>query len=86
MPRRRIRAHYEQLSEFQRGRIIGLKEEVFSDESRFHLCPDDHRKRVWRRPGQYAHPASLLHSPQALNNELWSGMQLLLKPDPIGHH
>ncbi|GFW59751.1 HTH_Tnp_Tc3_2 domain-containing protein [Trichonephila clavipes] len=26
MPRRRIRAHYEQLSEFERGRIIGLKE------------------------------------------------------------
>ncbi|GFX84587.1 uncharacterized protein TNCV_723951 [Trichonephila clavipes] len=26
MPRRRIRAHYELLSEFERGRIIGLKE------------------------------------------------------------
>ena len=26
MPRRRIRAHYEQLSEFAKGRIIGLKE------------------------------------------------------------
>ncbi|GFX88126.1 HTH_Tnp_Tc3_2 domain-containing protein [Trichonephila clavipes] len=26
MPRRRIRAHYEQLSGFERGRIIGLKE------------------------------------------------------------
>ncbi|GFY02133.1 transposable element Tcb1 transposase [Trichonephila clavipes] len=26
MLRRRIRAHYEQLSEFERGRIIGLKE------------------------------------------------------------
>ncbi|GFY11559.1 HTH_Tnp_Tc3_2 domain-containing protein [Trichonephila clavipes] len=26
MPRRRIRAPYEQLSEFERGRIIGLKE------------------------------------------------------------
>ncbi|GFU75001.1 HTH_Tnp_Tc3_2 domain-containing protein [Trichonephila clavipes] len=26
MPRRRIRAHYEQLSEFERGRIIVLKE------------------------------------------------------------
>ncbi|GFU70330.1 HTH_Tnp_Tc3_2 domain-containing protein [Trichonephila clavipes] len=26
MPRHRIRAHYEQLSEFERGRIIGLKE------------------------------------------------------------
>ncbi|GFV91837.1 uncharacterized protein TNCV_2975091 [Trichonephila clavipes] len=26
MPRRRIRAHYEQLSEFERGRMTGLKE------------------------------------------------------------
>ncbi|GFW31748.1 transposable element Tc1 transposase [Trichonephila clavipes] len=26
MPRRRIRAHYEQLSEFERDHIIGLKE------------------------------------------------------------
>ncbi|UYV79199.1 hypothetical protein LAZ67_17001480 [Cordylochernes scorpioides] len=25
---------------------------VFSDESRFLLCPDDRRKRVWRRPGR----------------------------------
>ncbi|PRD34645.1 UNVERIFIED_CONTAM: hypothetical protein NCL1_13946 [Trichonephila clavipes] len=25
MPRRRIRAHYEQMSEFERCRIIGLK-------------------------------------------------------------
>ncbi|GFT13100.1 hypothetical protein TNCV_431931 [Trichonephila clavipes] len=25
MPRRRIRAHYEKMSEFKRGRIIGLK-------------------------------------------------------------
>ncbi|GFS66462.1 transposable element Tc1 transposase [Trichonephila clavipes] len=24
------------------------------DESRFQLCPDDHGKRVWRRPGQRA--------------------------------
>ncbi|GFX82683.1 uncharacterized protein TNCV_1193581 [Trichonephila clavipes] len=31
MPRRRIRAHYEQLSEFERGRIIGLKEEGWAN-------------------------------------------------------
>ncbi|GFV02844.1 uncharacterized protein TNCV_3609731 [Trichonephila clavipes] len=24
---------------------------VFSDESYFQLRPDDHRRRVWRRPG-----------------------------------
>ncbi|UYV66242.1 hypothetical protein LAZ67_4000956 [Cordylochernes scorpioides] len=29
---------------------------VFSDESRFLLCPDDSRKRVWRRPGQRVNP------------------------------
>ncbi|GFW81325.1 hypothetical protein TNCV_376731 [Trichonephila clavipes] len=28
MPRHRIRVHYEQLSEFKRGRIIGLKEKI----------------------------------------------------------
>ncbi|GFX41649.1 transposable element Tc1 transposase [Trichonephila clavipes] len=27
---------------------------VFNDESRFQLCPDDHRRRVWRCLGQCA--------------------------------
>ncbi|GFW51781.1 transposable element Tc1 transposase [Trichonephila clavipes] len=76
MPRRGIGAHYEQLSEFERGRIIELKEGVwenrriarhmgrsdapiirlFNDESRFLLCPDDNRGRVWRRPGHRVDP------------------------------
>ncbi|GFX91079.1 transposable element Tc1 transposase [Trichonephila clavipes] len=30
---------------------------VFSDESRFQLCPDEHRRRVWRRPRQCADSA-----------------------------
>ncbi|GFT90485.1 transposable element Tc1 transposase [Trichonephila clavipes] len=30
---------------------------LFSDESHFQLCPDDHRRRVWRHPGQGADPA-----------------------------
>ncbi|GFX02495.1 HTH_Tnp_Tc3_2 domain-containing protein [Trichonephila clavipes] len=30
---------------------------VFSYESRFQLCPDDHRGRVWNSPGQRADPA-----------------------------
>ncbi|GFX36463.1 transposable element Tc1 transposase [Trichonephila clavipes] len=34
-----------------------IERTVFSDESRFQLCPDDHRRRVWRRPGQRADPA-----------------------------
>ncbi|GFS79529.1 transposable element Tc1 transposase [Trichonephila clavipes] len=30
---------------------------VFSEEFRFQLWPDDHRRRVWKRPGQRADPA-----------------------------
>ncbi|GFU31085.1 transposable element Tc1 transposase [Trichonephila clavipes] len=30
---------------------------VFNDESHLQQCPDDHRRRVWRRPGQHANPA-----------------------------
>ncbi|GFU48551.1 transposable element Tc1 transposase [Trichonephila clavipes] len=56
MPHRRIRAHYEQLSEFERGHIIGLK------ERRIPLCPDDHRRRVWKQPGQRADPAFTIAS------------------------
>ncbi|GFX97150.1 hypothetical protein TNCV_556401 [Trichonephila clavipes] len=32
VPRRRIQAHYEQLSEFERGRIIGLKEASWANQ------------------------------------------------------
>ncbi|GFV13595.1 transposable element Tc1 transposase [Trichonephila clavipes] len=30
---------------------------MFSDKSCFQRCPDDHRVRVWRSPGQRADPA-----------------------------
>ncbi|GFU10168.1 transposable element Tc1 transposase [Trichonephila clavipes] len=30
---------------------------MFSDESLFHLCPDDHGKCIWRQPGKRADPA-----------------------------
>ncbi|GFW23329.1 transposable element Tc1 transposase [Trichonephila clavipes] len=103
MPRRRIQAHNEQLSEFERGRIIGLKDGgwnhadweriVFSNESSFHLCPDDHRKRVWRRPGPRADPAFTItrHTgPQqgvmfwsAISFEagpLWASLEAYLQP------
>ncbi|GFT42284.1 transposable element Tc1 transposase [Trichonephila clavipes] len=93
MPRRRIRAHYEQLSEFERGCIIELIEggrancriarhmsrswnhvdwgrTVFSDESCFQLCPDDHRRRVWRRPGQRADPAFTVARHTGLQQEV----------------
>ncbi|GFY01091.1 transposable element Tcb2 transposase [Trichonephila clavipes] len=36
---------------------------VFSDESRFQMCPDNHRRRVWRRPGQREDPAFTLARP-----------------------
>ncbi|GFV04107.1 uncharacterized protein TNCV_917281 [Trichonephila clavipes] len=123
MARHRIRAHYEQLSTFERGRIIGLKEAgwtnrriarhmeridaairrcwqgwvdngrfqhhdgrnyadwrfiMFSDEFRFQLCPDDHRRRVWRRPGSALILLSQLQATQALNQELWPGVPFLL--------
>ncbi|GFV60285.1 transposable element Tc1 transposase [Trichonephila clavipes] len=32
----------------------------FSNESRFHLCPDDHRRRVRRRPGQSTNSAFII--------------------------
>ncbi|GFU12937.1 hypothetical protein TNCV_1456741 [Trichonephila clavipes] len=46
---------------FERGRIIRLNKTgrnhvdfgrvLFSEESHFQLCPEDNRRRVWRRPG-----------------------------------
>ncbi|GFX43468.1 transposable element Tc3 transposase [Trichonephila clavipes] len=115
-PRSRIRANYEQPTEFERGRIIGMKEAGWANRSIasypgrnnaairicwqkwvesdrfqrhgcsgrpraladrgdrlivrsavtapdsldkffFQRCPDDHRRRVWRRTGQCANPA-----------------------------
>ncbi|GFU90621.1 hypothetical protein TNCV_4450171 [Trichonephila clavipes] len=50
---------------------------LFNDKSRFQLCPDDHRRRVWRRPGSVPTLLSLLHATQALNQELWFGMPFL---------
>ncbi|GFY10656.1 transposable element Tc1 transposase [Trichonephila clavipes] len=34
-----------------------IRRATHTDESRFQLRPNDHRKRVWRRPGQRASPA-----------------------------
>ncbi|GFY00348.1 transposable element Tc1 transposase [Trichonephila clavipes] len=54
---------------------------MFSNKSRFQLRPDDNRRRVWSPPEKRAGPAfiiSLLHAKQALNQELWSGVQFLL--------
>ncbi|GFW21754.1 uncharacterized protein TNCV_2529531 [Trichonephila clavipes] len=43
---------------------------VFSEEFCFQLCPDDHRRRVWRRPGQRADPAFTIERHTGLNKEL----------------
>ena len=56
---------------------------VFSDESRFQLCPDDHRRRVWRRTGQRGILLSLLHATPALNKALWSGVPFPLTAGPL---
>ncbi|GFX44302.1 hypothetical protein TNCV_1097421 [Trichonephila clavipes] len=37
------------------GRRLSIT--VFSDKSRFQLCLDNHRRRVWRHPGHRADPA-----------------------------
>ncbi|GFX39708.1 HTH_Tnp_Tc3_2 domain-containing protein [Trichonephila clavipes] len=47
---------------------------VFSDESPlFQLCPDDHRRRVWRRPGQRADSAFTIacHTCSQLRVMVW---------------
>ncbi|GFU28981.1 hypothetical protein TNCV_470981 [Trichonephila clavipes] len=44
---------------------------MFSDESRFQLCPDDHRRRIWRHPGLSSDPAFTFAHRTALNQELW---------------
>ncbi|GFU85068.1 transposable element Tc1 transposase [Trichonephila clavipes] len=45
MPHSRIRAHYEQLSEFERGRIIGLKEAGWENWRITHLL--GRRDELW---------------------------------------
>ncbi|GFT14349.1 MPN domain-containing protein CG4751 [Trichonephila clavipes] len=57
---------------------------LFSDESRFQLCSDNHRRRVWGRPGQRAPILlSLLHTTEALNQKLWSKMPISLTAGPL---
>ncbi|GFW47948.1 transposable element Tcb2 transposase [Trichonephila clavipes] len=40
---------------------------IFSDESRFSLCADDHRTRVWRRTGQRSDPAFIVERHTAIS-------------------
>ncbi|GFW96298.1 hypothetical protein TNCV_572691 [Trichonephila clavipes] len=91
MPRRRIRAHYEQLLEFERGCIIGLKEGGYNHDDwgrigriRFQLCPDDHRKRVWRR--QLVDPVFTIarHTGPIPEVMVWGA--IFLQPESFGRH
>ncbi|GFS94555.1 HTH_Tnp_Tc3_2 domain-containing protein [Trichonephila clavipes] len=155
MSHRGIRAHDEQPSEFDRGRIIGLKEAGWTtrriarhmgrsnvtirrcwqewvgsdrfqrhdgrgrpnatadrgdrftvrsvvtvpnsssstirlrpahdDESRFQLCRDDHRRCVWRRPGQRADPAFTIAPYTSPQPGVTFDKHFLGQPDPIEH-
>ncbi|UYV82610.1 hypothetical protein LAZ67_22000130, partial [Cordylochernes scorpioides] len=51
MPRRKIRAHYEHMSEFETGRAIGLKEAGWSNRLiARHLCRSDAAiRRCWQK-------------------------------------
>ncbi|GFY17658.1 hypothetical protein TNCV_1073931 [Trichonephila clavipes] len=56
MPRHRIRAHYEQLSEFGRGRIIELKEGAYQTLFWPARLPDSSAiKHVWDVMGSRLH-------------------------------
>ncbi|GFV55729.1 transposable element Tcb2 transposase [Trichonephila clavipes] len=59
MPLRRFRRQYEELSQFERGRIIGMMKAGWSasDESRFNLRSDGNRVHVWRHRGERLNPA-----------------------------
>ncbi|GFY24991.1 transposable element Tc1 transposase [Trichonephila clavipes] len=66
MPRHRIQAHNEQLPEFERGCIIGLKEASWANlgeslvkwvEVMWPLEDTSKNGRDWRQPGQRADPA-----------------------------
>ncbi|GFV63133.1 hypothetical protein TNCV_3025621 [Trichonephila clavipes] len=41
----------------EENREILIESIVFRDEHHLQLCPDDHRRLFWRRPGQRADPA-----------------------------
>ncbi|GFX86199.1 transposable element Tc1 transposase [Trichonephila clavipes] len=48
---------YFRLQQHHSDKTIWSDLNFLRDESRFQLYPDDHRRRVWRLPGQRANPA-----------------------------
>ncbi|GFX80168.1 uncharacterized protein TNCV_2108121 [Trichonephila clavipes] len=78
MPLCRFRRQYEQLSQFERGRIIGMMEAGWSvsDESRFNLSSDDNHVRVWRPRGERLNPAFALqrHTAPSAGVMVWGAI------------
>ncbi|GFX54253.1 transposable element Tc1 transposase [Trichonephila clavipes] len=58
---------------------------AFSDESGFHLCPDEHRRRVWRRPLQHPDPVfNIVRNTGLQTGVMYSG--LIFQPDNAKPH
>ncbi|GFU63330.1 hypothetical protein TNCV_247001 [Trichonephila clavipes] len=57
--------------------------ELFNDESRFQLRPDDHRGCVWRSPGQRADPAFTIARRTGPHPGVISGAPFLLTAGPL---
>ncbi|GFV96876.1 hypothetical protein TNCV_4350891 [Trichonephila clavipes] len=82
MPRRRIRAHYKHLSEFERGLIIGLKECLATNPAsncNLTIIEDVSGDAQGSEPILLP----LLHVTQTLNQELWPKVPFLLTARPL---
>ncbi|GFU81406.1 transposable element Tc1 transposase [Trichonephila clavipes] len=55
-----------------------LRNAEIDDESHFQQCPDNHRRRGWKRPGQCADPTYTIAHRTDLNQVLWSAVPFLL--------
>ncbi|GFV52665.1 uncharacterized protein TNCV_2873361 [Trichonephila clavipes] len=81
MPPCKIRAPYEQLSEFEGGRIIGLKECLTRNPALIRVLTiiEDASGDA---QGSVSILLSLLHTTYTLKQELWSGVPFLLTAGP----
>ncbi|GFY16857.1 uncharacterized protein TNCV_3689151 [Trichonephila clavipes] len=62
---------------------------VFSDESHFQMCPYNHRRSVWRSPGQCADPTFTVarHTDPQPGVMVWGAFSFnsWIPLDPFGH-
>ncbi|GFU67510.1 uncharacterized protein TNCV_1599921 [Trichonephila clavipes] len=56
---------------------------AFSDEPRFQLCPDNHRRCVWRRLGQRADPAFTIACPTSSQPQVMVWRAILTAPSSV---